>query len=241
MMDFRAHRVKELFREVKTFAVLSSKGGVGKTTFSAVLSMLLAKGGAKVALADLDLTNSTTQLVLGVHAEGAPVEEGKGFKPLNVAGVKFVSPLLFTRGRPLALRGSSASEALRELLVAAEWGELDFIVLDMPPGLKDEALEVASLGARLVVLTTQDPLSLHSVSRALRFFKEEGVEKVGVLENMAYSAPLLREEAGRLGFKHLGTIGFDRELSAAIGRPERMMNTSFARDVEKIVPSLVAL
>lgn len=239
--DFRTHRVKELFGSVKAFAVLSSKGGVGKTTFSVVLSILLSRRGARVGLVDLDLTNSTAHIVLGASAEEAAVEEGKGFKPLEVAGVKFVSPVLFTRGRPLALRGSSASEALKELLVAAEWEELDFLVLDMPPGLKDEALDVANLGARLVAISTQDTLSLQSVSRALRFFKEERVGRLGVLENMAHSPPLLKEEAERLGFRHLGAIGYDSSLAAALGKAERLVATSFASSVEKMLSSLTAL
>ncbi|MCX8196440.1 MAG: P-loop NTPase [Acidilobaceae archaeon] len=240
-MDFKALYARKLLGSVRSYAVLSSKGGVGKTTAAAVLSLLLARRGLRVGLVDADLTNSTAHVVLGVEAGRASIEEGKGFRPLEVSGVKLVTPVIFTRDNPLALRGSSATEALKELLVAAEWGELDVLILDMPPGLKDEALEVMGLGARGLVISTQEPLSLYSVSKALSLFKKEGLRAVGVVENMGRGGPLLREEAERLGFRHLGVIGFDEGLSSALGRAERLLETRFAREAERMLDDILSL
>ncbi|MEM1873718.1 MAG: P-loop NTPase [Acidilobaceae archaeon] len=224
----QARRIVESVKRV--YAVASSKGGVGKTTVACILSLLLAREDYRVGLLDLDFTNATTHLVLGVDAEKASIEEGFGVKPLEVEGVLLATPVVFTRGNPLALRGSSAVDAMRELLVAVDWGRLDALILDMPPGAKDELLEVLAIGAKILVVTTQDPLSLSSVRRLLRLLKSEGARSVGVIENMsARRDPLLLSEVSLLGFKHLGTLPYDSSLRDSIGSPSRLLDTELAR------------
>lgn len=235
----RVHAAKIFSSISRVYAVASSKGGVGKTTLACLLGMLLARRGLRVGLLDLDFTNASAHIVLGVDAEEAEVEEGEGVKPLEVAGLKLATPVLFTRGRPFALRGGSATDAMLELIVSHEWGSLDALVLDMPPGAKDELLEAISLGAKPLVISTQDYLSAASVRRLLRLLKEERVAWAGVLENMAYiSKPVLLEDTASLGFAHIGVVPYDAEIRASTGSPEKLLSTRAAAALEKITSKI---
>ncbi|MEM4444027.1 MAG: P-loop NTPase [Thermofilum sp.] len=242
-VDPRAVHARRIFYKVgRVYAIASSKGGVGKTTLACLLSLLLARRGLRVGLMDLDFTNASTHLVLGVDAERAGVEEGEGVKPLEVAGLKLATPVLFTRGRPFALRGNSATDAMLELIISHEWGALDAMVLDLPPGAKDELLEAIGLGAKPLVVTTQDYLSVSSVRRLLRLLKEEKVAWAGVLENMAHSGePALLEEAASLGFTHLGVIPYDEELRGSVGSPEKLLSTRAALALEKLAAKILGV
>ncbi|MEM0340451.1 MAG: P-loop NTPase [Acidilobaceae archaeon] len=230
-LDPRLVRAQRLVRDVKNvYAIASSKGGVGKTTVSCLLSLLLSKSGLRVGLLDLDFTNATTHLILGADAENMPIDEGFGVKPIVVYGIKLATPVLFTRGNPLALRGPSSVNAMRELLTAVEWGELDVLVLDMPSGAKDELLEAIALGAKPLVVSAQDSLSVSSVKRLLKFLKSERVTSAGVIENMSRTGePKLLEDALSLGFKHLGVLPYDELLQNSLGDPLKLLNTKLAK------------
>lgn len=224
----------------RVYAFVSTKGGVGKTTLACLASLLLAKRGLRVGLLDLDFTNATAHVVLGVNAEGAEVEEGEGVRPLEVAGVKLMTPVLFTRGLPFALRGSSATDAMLELIVATEWGALDALIFDLPPGAKDELLDAVNMGVRPLVVSAHDRISAASVRRFLRLLREEGVRWVGVVENMARSSdPMLLDDALALGFTHLGLIPYDEGIRAAAGSPEMLISTSAASALERIVDAIL--
>lgn len=236
----RVHARRILSEIPRAYAVSSSKGGVGKTTLACMLGLLLARRGLRVGLVDLDFTNASAHIVLGVDAEGGKVEEGAGVRPLSVAGLKLATPVLFTRGKPIALRGSSAVDAMLELLVATEWGPLDVLILDMPPGAKDELLEAIWLGASPLVVSAQDSLSTSSVRKLLVLLREEGVRWAGVLENMAQSRePALLRDAESLGFSHLGLVPYDEEVRSATGSPGKLLSTRAAAALEGVAEKLV--
>lgn len=240
-IDPRFHHVRRFFRGIeRVYGVVSSKGGVGKTTIACLLGLLLSRRGYSVGMIDLDFTNTTLHVVLGVEVEKSAIEEGYGVKPILVDGIKLATPVLFTRGHPIALRGDSIVDALRELLVAFEWGDLNVLILDMPPGVKDELLEALSLGVKPIVVSSQDALSIASVRRLLRFLKDEGVARAWVVENMSkIGMPLLLDEVKTLGYEHLGVLPYDDSVSLSIGNPGRLLETKPARVLSERVEELL--
>lgn len=178
-------------------AVASGKGGVGKSTVSANLAIALAKTGAKVGLLDADIYGPSMPIMFGLNGErpGAREEGGKTkIIPIEKYGVKMLSIGFFIEeNKALMWRGSMASNALNQLFNDAIWGELDFMVLDLPPGTGDIHLtlvqSVPVTGA--VIVTTPQNVALADVRKAADMFKNDSINVplLGVVENMSYFAP----------------------------------------------------
>src|SRR3989337_926841 len=173
-------------------AVASGKGGVGKTTVSANLAVALAMEGASVGLLDADITGPNVPLMLGV--EGAPSASPSGkITPLERYGVKVISIQFFVpEGQPIVWRGPLVGGAIQQFLRDVEWGELDYLVIDLPPGTSDAQLTLAQAvpisGA--VLVTTPQEVSLSDVTKALAMFQRMSVPVLGVVENMtAFACP----------------------------------------------------
>lgn len=174
----------------KVIAVTSGKGGVGKSTVSANLAVALAQEGYSVGLLDADIYGPNIPRLLGVEKEKIRWNEENKIVPSENFGIKIMSVALTTpkEDTPLVWRSSVAVSALIQFLEDVAWGELDFLVIDMPPGTGDVQLTMAQelpLCAALIVTTPQQ-VALDDVSRAIMMFKDIGVPIGGLVENMSY-------------------------------------------------------
>jgi ATP-binding protein involved in chromosome partitioning len=167
-------------------AVASGKGGVGKSTVSVNLAVALAQAGASVGLLDADITGPNIPLMLGVEGQPTASPNNK-INPLSRWGVKTISIQFFVpEGQPIIWRGPLIGGAIQQFLRDVDWGELDYLVVDMPPGTSDAQLTLAQAvpvsGA--VLVTTPQEVSLSDVSKAYEMFKRLNVPVIGVVENM---------------------------------------------------------
>jgi ATP-binding protein involved in chromosome partitioning len=168
-------------------AVGSGKGGVGKSTISVNMAVALAQAGARVGLMDADIYGPNVPTMLGVEKLPPPKEQK--LIPATVYGIKMISMgLLVKPGQPLIWRGPMLNSAIRQFLGDVEWGELDYLIIDLPPGTGDAALSLAQAlplsGA--VIVTLPQLVSLEDASRGLNMFKTLEVPILGVIENMSY-------------------------------------------------------
>ena len=168
-------------------AVASGKGGVGKSSVAVNLAASLAIEGASVGLLDADITGPNVPQMLGV--EGAPAASSDGkIQPLERYGVKVMSIQFFVPdGQPIVWRGPLVGGAIQQFLRDVDWGELDYLVVDMPPGTSDAQLTLAQavpIGGALLVTTPQD-VALSDVEKALAMFKRLSVPVLGIVENMS--------------------------------------------------------
>jgi ATP-binding protein involved in chromosome partitioning len=204
-------------------AVTGGKGGIGKSLVAATLALGLARQGAKTGLLDLDFSGPCAHLFLGYRG-GFPAEEW-GVKPPVVGGIGFMSLACFGEAPVIPLRGAAFSEALRELLTITRWGELDFLVVDMPPGIADPLLDALTLLRRceFLVVTTGSRVALETVARTVRLLREVGASVLGLAENMRRGRGNdVKRWAARNGVPFLGSVPFDEDLEAAVGDPEQL-------------------
>lgn len=174
-----------------TVAVASGKGGVGKSTVAVNLAVALAKDGAKVGLIDADIYGPSVPLMLGVKDKPKvyQAENSVRMLPLENYGVKFISiGVLVDDKAPIIWRGPMASGAIKQFMTDVEWGELDYLIFDLPPGTGDIQLTLVQTipltGA--VIVTTPQEVSLIDARKALMMFNRVNVPVLGVIENMSY-------------------------------------------------------
>lgn len=168
-------------------AVGSGKGGVGKTTIAVNLAVALAQAGASVGLLDADVYGPNVPTMLGV--EGMPPPEKDRMVPAEAYGVKLISIAFMVKpGQPLIWRGPMLHSAIRQFITDVNWGELDYLIVDLPPGTGDAALSLTQSmplsGA--VIVTMPQNVSLEDASRGLEMFRTMEVPLLGVVENMSY-------------------------------------------------------
>jgi ATP-binding protein involved in chromosome partitioning len=173
-------------------AVASGKGGVGKTTVAVNLALALAKLGHKVGLMDADVYGPNVPIMLGTKEE--PMATGQQqIIPVQAQGIKMISMGLLNPGdKPVIWRGPMLHSVITQFLRSVQWGELDYLVIDLPPGTGDVQLTliqtVAVTGA--VVVTTPSTVALADVRKAIEMFRQVNVEVLGVVENMStFSCP----------------------------------------------------
>ncbi|MGE5221137.1 MAG: Mrp/NBP35 family ATP-binding protein [Omnitrophica WOR_2 bacterium] len=169
-------------------AVASGKGGVGKSTIAVNLAVVLAQSGARVGLLDADIYGPNIPIMMGVNGNKPEIKNEK-LIPLESHGVKIMSiGLLLPPNQPLIWRGPMLHSAIRQFLSDVEWGELDYLVVDLPPGTGDAALSLAQslpLSGGLIVTLPQQ-VSLDDARRGLEMFRQLNVPVFGVVENMSY-------------------------------------------------------
>lgn len=203
-------------------AVASGKGGVGKSTLSASLALTLSGMGAKVGLLDADIYGPSVPTMFGVSA--SPEMYMKGDKqimiPVEAKGVKLLSIGFMTaRGQAIVWRGPMVSSAFRQFVQDTDWGDLDYLIIDLPPGTGDVQLSLVQNVplTGVVVVTTPQEMALTDARRAMGMFSMDAVNKkiLGVVENMSYFTP---EDAPDKKYKLFGEGG-GRALSDEYGVP----------------------
>jgi ATP-binding protein involved in chromosome partitioning len=211
-------------------AVGSGKGGVGKTTLAVNLALALAKLGHKVGLLDGDVYGPNVPLMLGISAQPKVLSENR-IEPIEVHGLKVISVGFLNPGdKPLIWRGPMLHSIIKQFLGSVVWGQLDYLVVDLPPGTGDVALsliQTVPLTGAIVVSTPSD-VSLQDARKAIEMFRQMKVDLVGMVENMSYFVcPHCQHEidifsrggaektAKKFDVAFLGNIQLDPELRKA--------------------------
>ncbi|MEO8435812.1 MAG: Mrp/NBP35 family ATP-binding protein [Pyrinomonadaceae bacterium] len=238
-------------------AVSSGKGGVGKSTVSVNLAVSLALDGARVGLMDADVYGPNVPIMLGA-SQARPEVEGNKLIPIEAYGIKLMSMAILQPGdKPLIVRGPILHGLVKQFLSDVKWGELDYLIVDMPPGTGDVQLSLAQLvpvqGA--VLVTTPQEVALIDVRRALKMFETVAVPVLGIVENMSYFiAPdtgnrynIFGEGGGQrlaeqYGVPFLGSVplaievreGGDKGVPVVVSHPESPQAQAFKHVAEEV-------
>jgi ATP-binding protein involved in chromosome partitioning len=211
-------------------AVASNKGGVGKSTVASNIAVALAKHGARVGLLDADITGPNLPTMLGFEP-GYQAAEGGGLHPDEKYGVKLCSiGFALPKGTPVVWRGPMIGTAVRDFLHNIDWGELDYLIVDLPPGTSDASMSMVQEApiAGAVIVSTPQQVSLEDATKAVAMFDRLQVPVFGIIENMSYfiapdtgnryeifghgGAKMAAEE---LGLEFLGEIPLDQATREA--------------------------
>jgi ATP-binding protein involved in chromosome partitioning len=241
-MDPRLLAVERRLGDVqRVLAVTGGKGGIGKSAVASSLALLFGESRVSAGLLDLDLTSPTAHVFLG--AAGAYPTEEFGIEPPLVAGVRFMSVSVFLpRGRPAPLRGPDVTNATLEMLAVTRWSPLDVLVLDMPPGLGDAALDVVRLvrRAEYLVVSADSLVVLETARRTIRLLGDLDVRVAGVVENLTRTpSTRVRALSAEFGVPFLGALPWDDAFEAAVGDPDRLLRTRFAEALRPVRDALV--
>ncbi|MBC8122119.1 MAG: Mrp/NBP35 family ATP-binding protein [Gemmatimonadaceae bacterium] len=249
-------------------AVSSGKGGVGKTTVAVNIAVALAQMGALVGIVDADIYGPNVPLMLGLQGEKMEVRSEGGAEvilPLYNYGVKIVSMgFLIGEDQPVVWRGPMLNGIIRQFLYQVQWGGLDYLIVDLPPGTGDAQLTLTQAVplAGAIIVTTPQTVALLDARKGLRMFQQVGVPVLGIVENMSYFIPPDQPDrnydifgsgggkrtAGELGLPLLGQIplempvreGGDQGVPITIARPDSVSAESF-RQVARAVAGRVSM
>ncbi len=229
-------------------AVGSGKGGVGKTTVAVNLAIALARLGFKTGLLDADVYGPNVPLMMGVNQ--APAAVGERIQPLQNFGVKLMSMGFLSPGdKPLVWRGPMLHSVIQQFLRGVDWGELDYLVIDLPPGTGDVQLSLIQTApvTGAVVVTTPSDVSLEDARKAVRMFEQVKVPLLGIVENMSFlmcphceeridvfSTGGGRRTANAMGVKFLGALPLDPHVR--IGGDTGQPISTFGADDKRAKP-----
>ncbi|MGH7869328.1 MAG: Mrp/NBP35 family ATP-binding protein [Candidatus Dormibacteraceae bacterium] len=256
----RPKAVVQLPEVKQVIAVASGKGGVGKSTVAVNLATALATSGAAVGLLDADIYGPSIPGMTGTH--GQPVVREKRLIPPIAHGVKLMSlGLLADAEKAMVWRGPMVSKAIQQMAGDVQWGALDYLIIDLPPGTGDASLTVAQalpLAGVVIVATPQD-IALGIAVKALKMFRTLKTPIVGLVENMSwficptcndqhhiFGEGQVEQEAERLGVAYLGAVPLDPRIGQAadqglpivISHPESVGATAFGKIAGQVAANL---
>ena len=237
-IDPRLEGVRNRLNEIRRIiVVLSGKGGVGKSLIASSLALILSSEW-RVGLLDLDFEAPSAHVILGISEDVSPKED-KGIIPPEIHGIKFMSMFFFTGRSAAAFRGIALRNAIIELLAITKWGSLDFLVVDMPPGVGEVLMEVINImrGAKFLLVTTPAKSSIETVRRVVSILKSLNLPILGVVENMKRDGR--GGETGKLGVRFLGEIGFDDEIDERMGDVNMLKESYFFARMKEISKRIV--
>lgn len=220
-------KVKSSLQKIKNkIIVMSGKGGVGKTSTSVNLAVALANKGFKIGIMDVDLHGPDVPRMLGLHGilelnRNQKLVPAKFSENLKVVSIESLTP---SKDNAIIWRGPIKYSAIQQFIANVEWGQIDFLIIDSPPGTGDEPLTVAQTitDARAIIVTTPQEISLADVRKSISFCRAVRMEVLGIIENMSgFACPHCGEmielfgkgggekTAGEFGLAFLGRIPFD--------------------------------
>src|SRR5580700_11051634 len=239
-------------------AIGSGKGGVGKTTLAVNLAIALAKLGYRTGLIDADIYGPNVPLMMGSSRQPT-IRPNNQIEPIEAHGVKLISIGLISPGdKPLVMRGPMLHQIIRQFLQQVEWGDLDILLIDLPPGTGDVVISLVQtvpLTGAIVVSTPSD-VALQDARKALEMFHQVNVEVLGIVENMShFTCPHCHQEidifsrggaertAKQFGIPFLGSIelvpaireGGDRGLPVALAGPKSPAAAEFYAVAQKLM------
>lgn len=239
--DPRKLLVEERLKNVSNvIPVMSPKGGVGKTVISALIALAMTENNYSVGLLDLDVTNPSIHVVLNLGLDKKPLES-KGVVPPETHGVRVMSVAYYTEGKPLPLRGSEVTDVVREILAITIWGNLDYLIIDTPPGMGDVHMEIINniRRAKPLVVTTSHVLSVSPVKSLLKMLKEARIPVVGLVENMSEGpTDLVTGLCREFRVRYLGNVPLDSLLTFSIGNASIIKKTKAYSKVTEILKYL---
>ena len=228
--EMSQQKIKENMEHIRNkITVMSGKGGVGKTTVAVNLAVGLSSRGKKVGLLDVDLHGPNVPVMLGLEGIGPQMKNGR-LAPFEVNPNLHVFSLTFliqTKDAPVIWRGPLKINAINEFLGEMEWGDLDYLIIDLPPGTGDEALSIAQSipGSGAVIVTTPQEVALLDSRRSVNFARSLKMDVLGIIENMSgFTCPHCgeaidlfkkgggEEAAKQLSVPFLGRIPIDPEI-----------------------------
>ena len=240
-MDVRESVIGKRLRNInRIICVASGKGGVGKSLIASTLALKLEKKGYKVGILDLDLYGPSSHIILGFNRRGFP-DEDKGIIPSKINDIKFMSIIYFSDDKPSPFRGLDVSNIIIELLAITQWGSLDYLIIDMPPGIGDETLDIIRLvnNCEFIVVTTPSKVAMGAVKKLLLILTELKIPILGVIENMVIkNSNLIKNQIKNMDLNYLGSIIFDTNLEESIGKPKKLLKTDMVNDLENILNNL---
>lgn len=243
---------------MKKIVVMSGKGGVGKSTVAANLAFTLALKGFKTGLLDCDIHGPSIPKMLGLtNIHGLETKDGK-FKPVEVNGIKVVSMgfLLPSPDMPVIWRGPVKHGFIKQVLEQVDWGDLDYLVIDLPPGTGDEVISIVQLAKPdgAVIVTTPQDVALEDVRKAVNFALHVGLPVLGIVENMSgllcphcskridvFGTGGGKKLAEEMGVPFVGEIPLDPEVvkSGDEGKPFVQKGTKTAKIFSEIVDKIL--
>ena len=238
-------------------AIASGKGGVGKSTVTVNLAVALAQTGARVGLMDADVYGPSIPLMLGAQHE-RPFTQGAKILPIERYGVRMMSlGLLLEEGQAVLWRGPMVAGTVKQLLEDVDWGELDYLLVDLPPGTGDAPMSLAQLAplTGVVIVTTPHHVAANIAGKSVHLFRRLNAPILGVVENMAgfvcpncgeisriFSGMTGEELATQIGVPYLGSVPLDPSVSdagdkgvpAIISAPHRPQSEAFRAIAGKV-------
>ncbi|MDI6860441.1 MAG: P-loop NTPase [Caldisericia bacterium] len=231
---------KKLDRIKRVWAVVSGKGGVGKSTIASVISLLLKEKGFKTGLLDLDIYGPSTHIILGV--KNFNLIEEKGVLPQNIDGLEYLSILSFTKNKPFSLRGDELTEIFLELFTITNWGDLDFLIIDMPPGLGDTTLDLMKFikKSEYLLISNSSRVSMETVLKLFEILKYNNKKILGLIENMKFSDDeFVLKECEKRGINYLGSLNFYFDLDYLYGNVYGIINSDLSLFLYKILERIL--
>lgn len=234
-IDLRDGLIRRRMEHIgKVLLFSSGKGGVGKSTLSAASAVLLSSGGS-VGILDLDLHGPSIPMMFGVR-KGMFRESRTGLLPAKIDGIPIMSIDMFARGKGMPLRGMSKVQTMKEMMAITDFGPLDTLVVDLPPGTGDEfltALEMFRERGGVVFVSQPSAVSWNVTRRAVELAQEMKSGIYGVVQNMGGPSKNIEKDCARMHVKSLGHLAFHYSI---VDRPvQKLRGSGFMRDLKRVL------